>query len=245
MKGLFITGTDTGVGKTVVSAALCRNLRAAGISAVVLKPFATGIDERTDWRDNDPLFLSAAMDYMLAPELISMVRLGPALSPYDAARINGTLFDLDAVASAINHTASSYDFVIVEGVGGVAVPLTANTMVADFIQMLDLPTLVVGRSQIGTVNHTVLTVNALRSKRVHIEGLIFNRKKSGPLELDEMVGPETACRLVRAADFGLVDFSDALSTANTLDEAVAGLPVNDPTVLSLTEHVSSLASRAS
>src|SRR5690606_17435551 len=110
-----------------------------------------------------PLFLAAAMDGAEPAEVIAPVRLSAPLSPYDAARISGTAFDVDAVASAVRQVAERHEFVLVEGVGGTNVPLTEDVFVSDFVKRLGLPALVVARSRVGTVNHSLLTVDALRA----------------------------------------------------------------------------------
>lgn len=237
MKGLFITGTDTGVGKTIVTASLCRLLRQRGIDAVAIKAFATGITPEATWRDNDPLLLSAAMDYELPAEVISPVRLSAPLSPYDAARITGGAFDIDAVVAAIENIARKHEFALVEGVGGVMVPLTEDVYVSNFAQRLAMPALVVARSKVGTVNHSLLSVNALRQAGVQVMGLLYTRARSGELDLDERVGPETACRFAKAACFGYVNRAHALEIAQTADEAIQALPLDDPSIQALVEHL--------
>ncbi len=235
MKGIFVTGTDTGVGKTVVTATLCRILRERGLDAVALKPFATGIGPDTDWRDNDPLLLAAAMDYAEQPEVISPVRLSPALSPYDAARLGGITLDLDAVWDAIHQVAARHAFALIEGVGGVYVPLTKDVTVADFAKRLNLPALVVARSGIGTINHSLLTVETLRQTRVGIEGLIFSRASDGELSLDERLGTETACLLAKVPCFGLIPRSRHLAAASSPDEFARALPTHDPALNALAD----------
>lgn len=237
MKGLFVTGTDTGVGKTVFSATLCRALRARGVNAIALKPFASGIHEKTHWKDNDPLILAAAADYAEAPETIAPVRLAPALSPYDAARISHTSFDIPTILQVVQAVASKYDFVIVEGVGGVAVPLAENYMVSDLIEGLGLQAFLVARSRLGTINHSLLSLNWLRSKGIGTLGLAFTRSQEGPTLLEEDAGIETVCRLARVACFGMVAYSPQFDQAATLDVAIRNLPVNDPTMQSIVEHI--------
>lgn len=237
MKGLFVTGTDTGVGKTVVTASLCRLLRQRGIDAVAMKPFATGVTPDADWRDNDPLFLSAAMDGAEPAEVIAPVRLSAPLSPYDAARISGTAFDVDAVASAVRQVAGRHEFVLVEGVGGTNVPLTEDVFVSDFVKRLDLPALVVARSKVGTVNHSLLTVDALRAAGASVEGMVFTRSSSGEMELDEQMGPETACRFARVACFGYVNRIHGLEIAPDVGAAVEALPLEEGALQLLVEHL--------
>ncbi len=237
MRGLFITGTDTGAGKTVATATLCRILRSRGIDAVAFKPFATGIGPDTRWKDNDPLILAAAMDYAEPPEVIAPLRLKPPLSPYDAARVSHASFDIDAIIQATEAVATRHELALVEGVGGVCVPLTEDVLVADFAKRLGLPALVVARSSLGTINHSLLTVTALRSAGVSVEGLIFSRPGSGELSLDEIVGPETACRFARTAFYGLIQHSSELDFAGSVDEFVSALPVNDQALIAVADSL--------
>lgn len=237
MKGLFVTGTDTGVGKTIITATLIRLLRQRGVDAVALKPFATGLSDETDWRDNDPQILAAAMDQAEPAEVIAPVRLSPPLSPYDAARITGAAFDITAIIAAMRSVAERHEFVIVEGVGGVQVPLTEDVCVSQFARELKLPALLVARSRLGTVNHTLLSINALRQAGVSIEGVLYTRASSGELSLDERVGPETACRFAKIPCFGYVNRSQALEIAPSAEEAIAALPLEEPAIQSFAEHL--------
>lgn len=240
MKGLFLTGTDTGVGKSVVTATLCRRLRAQGVDAVAIKPFATGIGPDTHWRDNDPLILSAAMDGAEPPEVISPLRLLSPLSPFDAANVNRATFDVEAIAQTISAVAARHEVALIEGVGGVAVPLTHDVYLSDFIVRMGLPAVLVARSRLGTINHTLMSAKWLRDAGVHIEGAVFVRPTRGEHGLDERVGPETACRFGRLANFGEVERIEAMETAGTVEEYVRALPVDDAVFAGLAEHVINL-----
>lgn len=240
MSGIFITGTDTGVGKTIVTATLCRILCNRGIDAVAIKPFATGISPATHWRDNDPLLLSAAMNYAESPEVISPVRLEHALSPYDAARLSGGPLDIDEVYEAVEKVAARHAFAIIEGVGGVCVPLTADVMVKDFARRLDVPALVVGRSAIGTINHSLLTIGALREAGVRVCGLMFSRFADGELSLAEQAGTETAACFSGVDCLGLVQYSGLLAAANDVTEFVSALPTGDPTLMAFADYLETI-----
>lgn len=237
MRGVLVTGTDTGVGKTVVTATLCRILRQKGVDAVAVKPFATGIGPDTHWRDNDPLLLSAAMDYAEPPEVIAPLRLPIPLSPYDAARICQTPVDIESIHDKVCQLTSRHEFIIVEGVGGVLVPLTDSVTFAGFAKQLGLPALVVARSRLGTINHTLLTTSALNQAGIHVEGVLFTRSTSGELALDEKACPETACRFAHVALLGLVEHVDALASAESIDAAVAALHVNDKTLRAVADEL--------
>lgn len=229
MKGLFITGTGTGVGKTFITATLTKALTDARKNVIALKPFVSGIHENTHWKDNDPLILSEAMEKKYPPEVVSQVRLKLPLSPFDAARIANTSIDLEAVVNAVKtlaematipptdnkHTNAHSEspqkpFCIIEGAGGVEVPITEESAMGDFIAMISVPALVVARTDLGTINHTVMTVNALRARHIPVAGVIFvDHRPVNPnseFDLDCIVGPETATRISRVANFGTVPY---------------------------------------
>ncbi len=237
MKGIFITGTDTGVGKTVVTATLCRILRNRGIDAVALKPFATGIGPNTNWKENDPLILSAAMGYIETAETVSPVRLLLPLSPYDAARLTGAKLEMETILLATRKAAARHAFAIIEGVGGVSVPLTEKETIADFAAQLNIPVVVVARSAVGTINHTLLTIAALRHKNIGIKGVVFSRAAQGELTLEERAGTETAARLGRVHCYGLVQRSPKLMAARDPDEFARALPVEDTSINNIADSL--------
>jgi dethiobiotin synthetase len=150
---VFITGTDTGVGKTVLTALLVRHCREEGWDARAMKPFCSG--SRADAR-----FLRAAQEKVLTLEEVNPFYFPEPVAPA-AARRGPKNIRLDDVAGRIRRVAMGCDVLFVEGSGGLWVPLGANYAVADLVKELKCPTLVVGRNSLGTINHTVLAVNAL------------------------------------------------------------------------------------
>ncbi len=159
---LFVTGTDTGVGKTVVSAML-----KVGLDAHYWKPIQSGSDEGTDsdWIESvatNPLDL---LQTKVVPEVYS---LRAPLSPHAAARLEGIRIDLDPI------NLPRISPLIVEGAGGVMVPINENKLMLDLIQKFSLPTVVVARSGLGTINHTLLTVEKLLSAGVDVFGVVMN-----------------------------------------------------------------------
>ena len=165
MKGLFITGTDTGVGKTAAAAALmCRYREGAHLR--YWKPIQTGIE-----LDNDTETvreLAACSDVEIFPK---GVRLPKSVSPHLAARWAGARIDLTALAKLPQDDAFAW---IVEGAGGVLVPVNESETMADWMTLLGLPVIVVARSSLGTINHTLLTLEALRSRGLRVAGVILN-----------------------------------------------------------------------
>ena len=161
MKGLFITGTDTGVGKTVASAALL--LRYQRIIALrYWKPIQTGMEEDDD---------TATVRFLAGCEVFAQgIRLPKPVSPHLAARWAGTPIDVDALVGSLPGGNNAW---LVEGAGGVLVPVNETHMIADLISRLGLAVVVVARSGLGTINHTLLTLEALRARALPIAGVLL------------------------------------------------------------------------
>ena len=173
-KGLFITGTDTGVGKTLVAAGIARLLKSWKINVGVMKPVATG-----DRRDAALLIKASGIDETL--ETVNPLFFKAPLAPTISASLERREMDLDAVYRAYWYLQKKYDVMVVEGIGGVKVPLGESTYVADLIQALRLPALVVSRATLGTINHSLLTLDALEKKKVDIIGVLLNGGKGHTL----------------------------------------------------------------
>jgi dethiobiotin synthetase len=159
MKRYFVTGTDTDVGKTVVSALLVKKL-----SAYYWKPIQSGI---IDIEDKDTVQkISGAPDDKILP---CAYELREPLSPHDAAEIDGVRIDLDAIIMP-----DVEGPLVIEGAGGVFVPINEKHLMIDLIKKLDCEVIVVARSGLGTINHTLLTLKALRDEGIRIKGIILN-----------------------------------------------------------------------
>jgi dethiobiotin synthase len=165
MKGIFVTGTDTGIGKTVVSASLVCALRERE-KVCYWKPIQTGIEE-----DNDTETVKNLANCAVEEIFDTGFRLEKPLSPHLSARLSNVEITIEKVLSFIE---ADERFWIVEGAGGVFVPLGENELMIDLIKALSLPVLIVARSGLGTINHTVLTIEALRNKNLEIDGVITN-----------------------------------------------------------------------
>jgi dethiobiotin synthetase len=177
--GCFITGTDTAVGKTVVTAALALCLKQRGLRVAVMKPIETGCSKENPF-DSDAERLRAAIGTDLALEFVSPYRFSAPLAPLDAARADGVTIAIARIASAFYTVANDHDFVLVEGVGGLMVPLSDTMDVRDLIASLRLPALVVGRTALGGINHALLTIEALRQRRVPVVGMLLTQLFPGP-----------------------------------------------------------------
>lgn len=170
---LFVTGTDTGVGKTVFTALLLRHLRAGGVSALAMKPFCTG--ERGDVR-----LLQSLQPGEMHDDEMNPVWLRDPLAPRFAAARQGRTVNLDAVKTRIWAQAKRCEVLLVEGAGGVLVPVTRDAVIADVIAALGAEALVVARNQIGVINQVALTIEALRRRGVKAGKVVL----MDPQELD-------------------------------------------------------------
>jgi dethiobiotin synthetase len=173
VRGLFVTGTDTGAGKSIVAAAICAALAARGERVAALKPVVTGLDEEPgEWRHDHEL-LAAVATADQRPEDVAPYRFGPAASPHLAAELAGTTIDTEALVAAADRAARGSDALVVEGVGGLMVPIAPRRMVRDLVMKLRLPLAIAARPGLGTINHTLLTVEAARAVGMRIAGIVL------------------------------------------------------------------------
>lgn len=188
--GVFITGTDTGVGKTVVSAGLALALRARGIKVGVMKPVATGcvgMDKRLVSMDAVFLLEAGENEY---PALTNPSRYRNPLAPSVAATIEKREVDIEGIIRAYKEMQKHYDFIIVEGVGGLLVPIKNNYYVANLIREFKLPLVIVSRPGLGTINHTLLTIDASLIRGFEMRGIIFNRLPEVNYSVAEITNPK-------------------------------------------------------
>ena len=180
-KGIFITGTDTGVGKTVVASAIARLLHDHGLNVGVMKPVTCGcLEENGLLVSEDAVLLAwsagvAGVDPDMAPYLLRL-----PIAPSDAARREGVRIDFQHIADSFARLASRHDFVIVEGAGGLMVPLAGGLLIADLINHISLPLLVVARPNLGTINHTLMTCFAARQLGITVNGVVINNYPEKP-----------------------------------------------------------------
>jgi dethiobiotin synthetase len=174
MRGLFITATDTGAGKTFATAVIARTLRARGTVVRVCKPVATGA-ERIDgrWISDDTRILAEAADDADFEAITPWTFPTPAAPPV-AARLAGVTLRLDDLAAAVRRRAAPDALVLVEGVGGLLCPLTERETVADLAADLGLPLVVVARRSLGTLNHTLLTLEVAEARGLPAVGIVVS-----------------------------------------------------------------------
>ncbi|MZH03601.1 MAG: dethiobiotin synthase [Nitrospinae bacterium] len=184
MKGYFITGTDTNVGKTVVTACLATLFKSRGEDVGVMKPIETGVDpECSSSANSDAKFLmevAGVQDAEVCP-----FRLKTPASPYQAARIEGKELDPYKILEDFRTLQSRHSLMLVEGVGGLMVPITRRYYVADMALQMKLPLIIISRIQLGTLNHTLLTIKAARQHGLKVAGVILNPVHEGELDTIE------------------------------------------------------------
>jgi len=180
MRGYFVTGTDTGVGKTLVASALTHALAETGLRVAALKPVAAGcIRQDGRWMSEDVLQLTAAANVALPHEVVNPYALEAPLAPHIAAERAGVSLDLDVIQAAVQSAARQSDLVVVEGVGGFRVPFNASEDSADLAQMLGLPVILVVGLRLGCLNHALLTAEAILVRRLPFAGWVGNRIDPG------------------------------------------------------------------
>jgi dethiobiotin synthetase len=229
--GLFITGTDTGVGKTVVTAALAIVLRRRGLDVGVMKPVATGcVWRREGLVSEDAEFLAQAADATESLDEIAPIRLAEPLAPTVAAARAGRPLDLEPMWAAWRRLSMAHEIMLVEGIGGILCPVTPTESVADLAQGFGLPLVVVARATLGTINHTALTVEAARARGLEVAGIVINRYDRDREDVAQLTSPDEIQRATGVTVLGLVpddkstDFAKAAVGDDVL-AAVAQIPL--------------------
>ncbi|MDP3653284.1 MAG: dethiobiotin synthase [Rhodoferax sp.] len=175
MKGFFVTGTDTGIGKTCVSAGLALVLGQAGFNTAAIKSLAAGQDFADGrWVNEDVALLRQASNLDLSDAEVCPLQLRTACAPHIAARLEGVAISREAILAAIRQVGGRADVSIVEGVGGFRVPLVPGWDTADLAVDLQLPVVLVVGMRLGCINHALLTAEALRARGLHLAGWVAN-----------------------------------------------------------------------
>jgi dethiobiotin synthetase len=216
MRGLFVTGTGTGVGKTVLSAALLAAMSAAGVRVRAHKPVVTGLDEPTEtgWPPDHELLASVAG---MTPEEVAPLRYGAAVSPHLAAALTGETIDPADLIARARGAAVGDGALIVEGVGGLLVPLTNEFTVRDFATALGLPVVIAASPGLGTINHTLLSIESARAAGLDVRAVVLTPWPGTPGEL-ERSNRETILRLGEIEVVGLA----GVPSPSAVDLARAG-----------------------
>jgi dethiobiotin synthetase len=190
MKGLFITATDTGVGKTIIGAALASTLRRSGVDVGVMKPFASAdkIFSRK-YKSEDVALLAKAAQVTDTDEQINPFFYPVPTAPFVASKLNfKNKVNISYALRLYHNLCAKHDFMIVEGIGGVMVPLTKKKYIANFAKSLGLSTIIVSSLKLGTINHTLLTIKVCKGFGLNPIGIIINRiEENNSLVKDKVI----------------------------------------------------------
>lgn len=220
-RGLFIAGTDTGVGKTLVAGGLALVLREKGIDVGVMKPVETGADRLANGllRGKDALFLremSGATDEL---ELINPYCLAEPLAPAVAAKREGMEIKMSVIQQAYLTLSARHELMIVEGAGGLLVPLTERYLMADLAQLLKLPLLLVARASLGTINHTLLSLFYAQQRAIPVLGVVMNHT-TPETGIAEQTNAETLKEWANCPFWGAIPYLPVINR-DTIGTAVA------------------------
>jgi dethiobiotin synthetase len=189
--GLFITGTDTGVGKTLIAGAIAKILTEQNLKVGVFKPIATGCrNSREGLVSSDAEFLAYCADCEYPLSVVNPVSFRTPAAPTVSAENERREINFEEISSAYNYICQTCQLVIVEGIGGIRVPITEDINVLDLAAELGLPIVIVSRPDLGTINHTLLTIDAIRSKNLNIAGVVINGYDASKAELAEITAPQ-------------------------------------------------------
>jgi dethiobiotin synthetase len=210
MKSYFITATDTGVGKTTITAALAASIRKSGVDVGIMKPVATGVLQKTGFRSSDVSILHRAAKVNDPENEINPIFMPMPASPYDASKLLDLKFDKKIIFEQFAKLNNKHKMMLVEGIGGIMTPLTRDYFVADLIKDLGLETIIVTRSTIGTLNQTMMTVKTCLDYKIPVKGIIVNNydenggpaEKNTPITIHEITGVPILGVLPFIKDYG-------------------------------------------
>lgn len=222
MKSYFITATDTGVGKTTITAALAASIKKLGIDVGVMKPVATGISQKTRFRSSDVSVLYDAAQVNDPENEINPIFMSLPVSPYDASKILDLPFDKEIIFKQFTKLKNKHKMMLVEGIGGILTPLTRDYFVADLIKDLGLETIIVTRSTLGTLNHTMMTVKTCHDYKIPIKGILVNNydENGGHAEKN---APATIHEITEVSILGVIPF---IKNCENLGEVISHVERN-------------------
>ena len=205
MAGLFITGTDTGVGKTIVTAALAGALKDQGCDAGVMKPAQSGVEEG---KDSDADLLIRAAGVADPWKQVVPYSFQAPLAPMVAAELEGKQLEKQVIVDAYRFLAFNHRLMLVEGAGGLMVPLARDFLVAQLACELNLPLVIVARPNLGTINHTLLTIKTARVMGLEVAGVIINGYREEQAGIAEKTAPEIITRFSGIPVLGIVPYTE-------------------------------------
>lgn len=230
-KGIFITATDTCVGKTIVSAMIIRALILSGVKTGAMKPFETGCQRLGDELiPSDGTFLRDMAEMDDDINFVTPIRFELPLAPLVASKLENKPVVMVKISNAYKYLQKKYDFLVIEGVGGIQVPITyQNTVsqrkkprvvfVTDIIKKLNLPLIIVSRPTLGTINHTLLTAQYALNKGLKVAGIIINYKNPPGADISEKTNPDIIKELSPVPVLGVLPHCPNLNK-DSLDDVV-------------------------
>jgi len=210
LKSLFITGTDTDVGKTYITAGLAVAFRKMGINVGVMKPFAAGTAQKKGYKSEDIVILSRAAKACDPEKLVNPQFFQIPASPYTAWKTLKIKPKVSTILSSFKKLTKLHDIILVEGMGGIMTPILKNYYITNLIKEMKIPTVIVTKSKVGTVNHTIMTVKMCEKYKIPIKGIIINNFDKGyPIpELKRDLQNLTGVKVLGSIPF-IKDMSDA------------------------------------
>jgi len=184
LNSFFITGTDTDVGKTYVTAGIVAALKKQGKDVGIMKPFAAGTPQKTGYKSEDVQILSKAAQVNDPEKLVNPYFFLIPASPFTAAKNFGIKIDVKMVLSCFKQLSSLHEILLVEGIGGAMTPILQNYFVTNLIKDMNLETIIVASSKIGTVNHTLMTCKMCQYYKIKIRGIIINNLNLNGYSMD-------------------------------------------------------------
>ncbi len=226
-RGVFITGTDTGVGKTVIAGAIVRVLKRKGLKVGVMKPVETGCSREGDVLiPSDGEFLRYMADLDISINEITPYRFEAPVAPLVASEIEGRYIDPEVIFRAYKRFSREYDFVVVEGIGGLMVPVKEDLFVADLVGYIGIPLLVVSVNRLGTLNHTFLTVESALSRGLDLRGVVINETaQGGDISVDSNIS--VIKRLINVPVVGTFPYIENLTRENIEREGLKRIQLDN------------------
>jgi len=216
-KGLFITATDTGAGKTLVSGAIAKLVSQQEKRVGVFKPIATGCRKAGQKLiSEDAEFLCQCANTDLALDIINPIQFKIPASPFACEKAEKKKVNLKKIFNTYKQICRKCDFVVVEGIGGVKVPLTGNYDVLDLAETMKLPVVIVARAKLGTINHTLLTIEAVRQKGLLLAGIIINGYDEKTIDYAEKTNAELIKKLGKVKILAVVPYDKKVNMVKNL-----------------------------
>lgn len=228
MRSYFVTATDTGMGKTTMTAAMAFSLRNLGIDVGVMKPFACGEQQKTGFRSEDVSLLASSAQVNDSEDLMNPYFFQVAASPYTAANKLGVEIDTELVIHRFEKLQTIHQLMLVEGIGGIMTPILKDYCVVDLIKDMNLDTIIVTSSRLGTVNHTLMTINAAQKSGLRIRGIIINCVDSNGYDVNELKndltnlsGVEVICIVPHFDNIKVDDVANIIKNSNLISSLIS------------------------